>query len=75
MAKKSQNEKMAATPMTVAAPQKTERKSYLEVGLIAKKAIFGRKMPKKCRFAILRAPFGKVLEIRLQILKIHIFSL
>ena len=75
MVEKSQNNKMAATPVTVAAYQKPERKSYLEVGLIAKKAIFGRKKPKKCRFAILRTPFGKVLEIRLRILKIKIFSL
>ena len=52
MVEKSQNNKMAATSVTVAAHQKTERKSYLEVGLIAKKAIFGQKMPKKCRFAL-----------------------
>ena len=51
MVKQSQNDKMAATPVTVAAHQKPERKSYLEVGLIAKKAIFGQKMPKKSRFA------------------------
>ena len=65
MVKKSQNDKMAATPVTVAAHQKPERKSYLEVGPIAKRAIFGQKMPKKCRFAILRALLRKVLEIRL----------
>ena len=65
MVKKSQNDKMAATPVTVAAHQKPERKSYLEVGPIAKRAIFGQKMPKKCCFAILRALFRKVLEIRL----------
>ena len=65
MAKKSQNDKMAATPVTVGAHQKPERKSYLEVGPIAKRAIFGQKKPKKCRFAILRALFRKVLEIRL----------
>ena len=75
MVEKSQNDKMAATPVTVAAHQKPERKSYLEVGPIAKRAIFGQKKPKKCHFAILRAPFGKVLEIRLRILKIQIFSL
>ena len=49
--------------------------AFFLVGLIAKKAIFSQKKPKKCRFAILRTPFGKVLEIRLQILKIKIFSL
>ena len=73
--KKGQNDKTPAIPVIVARHQKTKRKSYLEVGPIAKKAIFGQKMPKKCRFAILRAPFGKVFEIRLQILKIQIFSL
>ena len=46
MVEKSQNNKMAATPVTVAAHQKTERKSYLEVGLIAKKAILAEKSPK-----------------------------
>ena len=46
MAEKSQNDKMAATPVTVAAHQKPERKSYLEVGPIAKRAIFGQKSPK-----------------------------
>ena len=65
MVKKSQNDKMAATPVTVAAHQKPERKSYLEVGPIAKRAIFGQKKPKKCRFALRKAPFGNILQIRL----------
>ena len=75
MAEKGRNEKTAATPVTVATHQKTERNSNLEVGPIAKKAIFGQKMPKKCRFPLLRALFGNVLQIRLRILKIQIFPL
>ena len=63
MAEKGQNEKTAATPVTVATHQKIERNSNLEVGPIAKKAIFGQKVPKKCLFALLRAPSGKVLKI------------
>ena len=45
MAKKSQNEKMAPAPVAVATHEKTKRKSSLEVGFIAKIAIFGQKMP------------------------------
>ena len=75
MAKKGQNEKMSPAPVAVATHEKTKRKSSLEVGFIAKITIFGQKMPKKSRFALRKAPFGKVLEIRLQILKIQIFSL
>ena len=52
MAKKSQTEKMAPAPVAVATHEKTKRKSYLEVVSKAKKAIFGQKMPKKCRFAL-----------------------
>ena len=74
MVEKSQNNKMAATPVTVAAHQKTERKSYLEVGPIAKRAIFGQKMPQKCSFALRRAPFANILQIRLRILKFQNFS-
>ena len=59
MAEKGRNEKTAATPVTVATHQKTERKGYLEVGPIAKKAIFGPKMPKKCRFALRLATYCK----------------
>ena len=75
MAEKSRNDKTAAAPVPVATHQKTARKSYSEVGPIAKKAIFGQKMPQKCRFPLLRAPFGNVLQIRLRILKIQIFPL
>ena len=52
MAKKSQNEKMAPAAVAVATHEKTKRKSSLEVGFIAKIAIFAQKMPKKCRFAL-----------------------
>ena len=47
MAKKSQNEKMAPAAVAVATHEKTKRKSSLEVGFIAKIAIFGQKCPKK----------------------------
>ena len=59
MAEKGRNEKTAATPVTVATYQKTERNSNLEVGPIAKNAIFGPKMPKKCRFALRLATYCK----------------
>ena len=34
-----------------------------------------KKKPQKCRFALRKAPFGNILQIRLPILKIQIFSL
>ncbi len=75
MAKKAQNEKMAPAPVAVTTHEKTKRKSSLEVGFIAKIAIFGQKMPKKSRFALRKAPFGKILQIRLRILNFQNFSL
>ena len=65
---------MAPAPVAVATHEKTKRKSYLEVGPIAKRAIFGQKMPQKCRFALRRAPFANILQIRLRILKFQNFS-
>ena len=66
---------MAPAPVAVATHEKTKRKSSLEVGFIAKIAIFGLKMPKKSRFALRKAPFGKILQIRLRILNFQNFSL
>ena len=63
MTENSQNGKTTARPATVATHQESERILYFEVGPMGKKAIFGQKMPKKCRFAILRAPNGKILQI------------
>ena len=61
MAKKSQNDKRAARTVAIPPHQKSEKKSDFELCPVAKKAIFGQKGPKKCRFAVRRAPFGKVL--------------
>ena len=46
-----------------------EGKSVYIWAPLAKNAIFCQKVPSNCRFAILRAPFGKILQIRDQILK------
>ena len=50
MAEKSQNEKTAATPVTVATHQKTKRNSYFEVGPIAQKGHFWPKCAQKMPF-------------------------
>ena len=60
---KGQIDKTPATPVADPRHQNSERKSYLKVGPIATKAIFGQKMAKKCRLALLRGPSGKVLKI------------
>ena len=62
MPKNSQNGKTTATPVFVATHQESERRVYFEIDPMGKKAIFGPKMPKKGRFAILRAPYGKILQ-------------
>ena len=59
--------------MAVPPYQKSGEKSDFEWHLVAKKAIFGQKVPKKCHFAVRMAPFGKVLKIRLRILNFQIF--
>ena len=51
-AKKCQICKSPATPVAVPPYWKSERKYYFEVGPIAKKAIFGPKVPQKSRFAV-----------------------
>ena len=51
-AKKGQNDKVPATPVTVPTYWKSVAKSYLEMGPMAKRAIFGQKGTKKCHFAI-----------------------
>ena len=63
MPENSQNGKTTARPVTVPTHQESERKVYFKVGPMGKKAFFGQKMPKKCHFAILRAPNGKILQI------------
>ena len=68
-AKKGQNYKTAATPVTVSSHWKSERNAHLLESPNPKLAIFDQKVPKKCRFALGRAPFGKILQIRDQIPK------
>ena len=68
-AKKGQNYKTAATPVTVSSHWKSERNAHLLESPNPKLAIFDQKVPKKCRFALRRAPFGKILQIRDQIPK------
>ena len=50
MAEKSQNEKTAALPVTVATHRKTKRNSYLELGPISKKCFFWPKSAQKMPF-------------------------
>ena len=61
--KKDQNEKNPARPVAVPLHWKSVGKSGLELPPVAKTAIFGQKVPKKCRFAVRMAPSGKVLRI------------
>ncbi len=75
LAKKSQNDKTPPTPVAVPPHWKSGRKIGLELGPVAKRAIFGQKVPKKCCFAILRTPFGNLLQIWLQIMRIQIIPL
>ena len=46
--------------MTVPPYQESGRYSDLELGPVAKQAIFGQKVPKKCSFAVRLALSGKV---------------
>ena len=63
MPKNSQNGKTTARPVTVATYCESERKIYLKTVPMGKKAFFDPKMPKKCRFATVRAPYGKIFQI------------
>ena len=54
---------MQTKPVAIPAHQKLGRKSQVVLPPVVKKAIFGQKVPKKCRFAVHTAPFGKVLGI------------
>ena len=63
MPKNSQNGKTTARPVTVATHCESERKIYSKMVPMGKKAILDLKMPKKCRFATLRAPYGKIFKI------------
>ena len=73
MTKKGQNDKTPARPVAAPIHWKSVLKSGLELPPVAKTAIFGQKVPKKCRFAVRMAPSGKVLQIWLQILNFQIF--
>ena len=63
MTKKGQNEKTPTGPVATPLHSKSVLKSGLELPPVAKTAIFGQKVPKKCHFAVRMAPSGKVLQI------------
>ena len=66
LTKKGQNDKMAGAHVIVTTHWKSKRKSYLEVGSMDKKVIFGQKVPKKSQYMFLS---GNKLQIWGQILK------
>ena len=75
IAQECQNDKTQAKPLAVSTHWESGRNSYLELPPVVKKAIFGQKEPKKCRFVVCMAPSGKVLWIWLQILNFQNFLL
>ena len=52
MAKKGQNDKTPATHVAGPPHWKSARKSGLELGSVAKTAVFGQKVPKKCHLVL-----------------------
>ena len=52
MTKKGQNDKTQGTPVAGPPHQKSVRKSGLELGSVAKMAVFGQKVPKKCHLVL-----------------------
>ena len=52
MTKKGQNDKTQGTPVAGPPHRKSERKCGFELGSVAKTAVFGQKVPKKCHLVL-----------------------